>query len=127
MRNPLIANILYLSKDIERWGSGIKRIHDACKEEKVKVEFKKLKSGFLVVFDRKFEVMGGVKFGEGSEKSSEKIVALIKENKSISAREMAAIIGISQRAVEKQLATLKKEKHIKRVGGAKGGHWEIKL
>ncbi len=125
LRNPLIANTLYLSKDIERWGSGIKRIHDACKEEKVKVEFKKLKSGFLVVFDRKFEVRGGVKFGEGSEKSSEKILALIKENKAISAREMAAIIGISQRAVEKQLATLKKEKHLKRVGGAKGGYWEI--
>ena len=129
LRNPLIANTLYLSKDIERWGSGIKRIHDACKEEKVKVEFKKLKSGFLVVFDRKFEVMDGIKFGEGSEKSSEKssekILALIKENKSISAREMAQIIGISQRAVEKQLAILRKEKRIKRVGGAKGGHWEI--
>src|SRR3990167_2917716 len=82
LRNPLIANTLYLSKDIERWGSGIKRIHDACKEEKVKVEFKKLKSGFLVVFDRKFGVMDSVKFGEGSEKSSEKssekILALIK-------------------------------------------------
>ena len=125
LRNPLIANTLYLSKDIERWGSGIKRIHDACKEEKVKVEFKKLKSGFLVVFYRKFGVMDGVKFGEGSEKSSEKILALIKENKSISAREMAQIIGISQRAVEKQLAILRKEKRIKRVGGAKGGHWEI--
>ncbi|PJE58151.1 MAG: transcriptional regulator [Candidatus Portnoybacteria bacterium CG10_big_fil_rev_8_21_14_0_10_36_7] len=124
LRNPFIANTLYLSKDIERWGSGIKRIHDVCKEEKVKVEFKKLKSGFLVVFDRKFGVMDGVKFGEGSEKSSEKILALIKENKSISAREMAQIIGISQRAVEKQLAILRKEKRIKRVGGAKGGHWE---
>ncbi len=125
LRNPLIANTLYLSKDIERWGSGIKRIHDACKEEKVKVEFKKLKSGFLVVFDRKFEVMGGVKFGDGSEKSSEKILALIKENKSISAREMATIIGISQRAVEKQLAILRKERRIKRIGGAKGGYWEV--
>ncbi|MBI2668431.1 putative DNA binding domain-containing protein [Candidatus Woesearchaeota archaeon] len=125
LRNPLIANTLYLSKDIERWGSGIKRIHDACTEEKVKVEFKKLKSGFLVVFGRKFGGMGGERFGDGSVKSSEKILALIKENKAISAREMAVIIGISQRAVEKQLATLKKEKHIKRVGGTKGGHWEI--
>ncbi len=65
------------------------------------------------------------KFGEGSEKSSEKILALIKENKSVSAREMAVIVGISQRAVEKQLAILRKKRVLKRVGGAKGGHWEI--
>lgn len=52
-KNPLLANTLYLSKDIERWGSGLKRIYDACRVEKVKVEFKELKSGFLVVFYRK--------------------------------------------------------------------------
>ncbi len=126
LRNPLIAHTLYLSKDIERWGSGLKRIYDACADEKVKVEFQELKSGFLVVFGRKFGGAGGEMFGEGSEKSSEKILVLIKENKSISAREMAVIIGISQRAVEKQLAILKKEKRIKRVGGAKGGYWEEK-
>ncbi len=125
LRNPLIAHTLYLSKDIERWGSGLKRINDACTDEGVKVELQELKSGFLVVFGRKFGGMGGERFGEGSEKSSEKILALIKENKSISAREMAQIIGISPRAVEKQLALLKGKRIIKRVGGAKGGHWEL--
>ena len=60
------------------------------------------------------------------EKSSEKILALIKENKSISAREMAGIIGISSRAIEKQLALLKEQGILKRIGGAKGGYWEVK-
>ncbi len=124
LRNPLIAHTLYLCKDIERWGSGLKRINDACTEEGVKVEFQELKSGFLVVFGRKFGGMGGERFGKGSEKSSEKILDLIKENKSISAREMAEIIGISSRAVEKQLALLREKGSIKRVGGAKGGYWE---
>ncbi|MEW5897338.1 MAG: RNA-binding domain-containing protein [Nanoarchaeota archaeon] len=55
LRNPLTAHTLYLSKEIERWGSGLKRIFDACADEKVKVEFQKLKSGFLVVFGRKEE------------------------------------------------------------------------
>ncbi len=73
----------------------------------------------------KFGGIGGERFGEGSEKSSEKILVLIKDNKSISARQMAEIIGISQRAVEKQLALLKGKGIIKRVGGAKGGHWEL--
>ncbi len=126
LRNPLIAHTLYLSKDIERWGSGLKRIYDACEEEGVKVEFQELKSGFLMVFGRKFRGRGGEKFGEGSEKSSEKILVLIRENKLISAREMALVIGISSRAVEKQLALLRKNKVITRVGGAKGGYWEVK-
>ena len=130
LRNPLIAHTLYLSKDIERWGSGLKRIYDVCTEERVKVEFKELKSGFLVVFYRTAELelvkaRFGEKFGDGSEKSSEKIVALIRENKLIAAREMAEIIGISPRAVEKQLSILKKNGMLKRVGSAKGGYWEI--
>lgn len=50
--NPLIADILYKSKDIEKWGSGLKRICDECDASGVKVEYKKLKSGFLVIFYR---------------------------------------------------------------------------
>lgn len=79
----------------------------------------------MVAFGRKFGGVSGERFGEDSEKSSEKILALIKENKSISAREMAGIIGISQRAVEKQLAILRKKEIVKRVGGAKGGYWFV--
>lgn len=52
-RNPLIANTLYLSKDIEKWGSGFKRITDECKAANVRVEFKIKKSGFTVIFYRK--------------------------------------------------------------------------
>ena len=121
LRNPLIAHTLYLSKDIERWGSGLKRMYDTCKKEGVKVKLQELKSGVSVVFDRKFENFDERKL----EKSSEKILILVRENKFISAREMAKHISISQRAVEKQLAILKKEKRIKRVGGRKGGYWEI--
>jgi ATP-dependent DNA helicase RecG len=52
-RNPLIANCLYLTKDIEKWGSGLKRIYEECKNSNVKVKFKIKKSGFSVVFYRR--------------------------------------------------------------------------
>lgn len=52
-RNPLIANTLYLSKDIEKWGSGFKRIYDECQKENVKVKFEIKKNGFSVIFYRK--------------------------------------------------------------------------
>lgn len=52
-RNPLIANTLYLSKDIEKWGSGFRRITEACTEANVKVKFEIRKNGFMVIFYRK--------------------------------------------------------------------------
>ena len=63
--------------------------------------------------------------GKASEKGSEKILKLIKGSPEISAEELAAIIGISSRAVEKQISALKKKELLKRVGPAKGGHWEV--
>jgi len=53
LRNPTVANVLYLSSDIEKWGSGIKRIYDECKDNNVKVSFNVMKYGFSVVFYRK--------------------------------------------------------------------------
>ncbi|MEK6864234.1 MAG: ATP-binding protein, partial [Nanoarchaeota archaeon] len=52
LRNPQIANSLYLAADIEKWGSGLKRIVEACRAEGVKVEFTILKYGFSVQFIR---------------------------------------------------------------------------
>lgn len=65
------------------------------------------------------------KFGEKFGESSEKIVELIFENQYISASEMAKAIGITGRAVEKQLAKLKGQEIIDRIGPDKGGYWKI--
>ena len=55
LRNPIIAETLYKSKEIEKWGSGLKRIFEECRSNKVRVEFETLKSGFLAVFYRDME------------------------------------------------------------------------
>jgi ATP-dependent DNA helicase RecG len=62
---------------------------------------------------------------EGSEKSSEKILRIISQNRSISVNELAEITGISTRAVEKHIANLKEKELLKRIGPDKGGHWEV--
>jgi len=51
-RNPLLAQLMYYTKDIESFGTGLKRITDACDEAGVRVEFELLKRGFAVVFYR---------------------------------------------------------------------------
>jgi len=143
LRNPLIAETMYKSKDIERWGSGIKRIHDECGEANVKVEFKRLKTGFVVVFYRpKWEDGEGLeektaKKGEqvaveNAEevrkkcgRSAEKVLNAIKADSFIKTHEIADQIQLSQRTVENAIAKLKEEGFLKRIGSRKSGHWEV--
>jgi ATP-dependent DNA helicase RecG len=40
---------MYYTKDIESFGTGLRRISDACEEAGVRVEFQLLKKGFAVV------------------------------------------------------------------------------
>jgi len=60
-----------------------------------------------------------------SEKSSEKILKIISEQPYISAKDIANMIGISSRAVEKHISKLKNQGILKRIGPDKGGYWEI--
>jgi predicted HTH transcriptional regulator len=64
------------------------------------------------------------KFGD-NQKSSEIILELLKENPKLSAKKLSEKIGITSRAVEKQLASLVEKGLIKREGSPKGGHWEV--
>ena len=45
----------------------------------------------------------------------------------MSARQLATLLGLSQRAVELQLAKLKSALRLKRQGPNKGGRWEVLL
>ena len=52
-------------------------------------------------------------------------MGLIGINVDISAQELGSRIGISSRAIEMQIAKLKEEGLLKRIGPDKGGHWEV--
>ena len=62
---------------------------------------------------------------EGLADSQKKIVDLILKDPNISKKDMSEYIGISTTAIDKNIATLKKKNIIKRVGGDKGGCWEL--
>lgn len=59
-------------------------------------------------------------------KSSEKILRLLEENPVLAIAELAEIIGISARAVEKNIKNLQQKSRLRWVGPDKGGHWEVK-
>jgi len=50
---------------------------------------------------------------------------MIRQQPEITIPEMAEALGKSTRAIEMQLAKLRKSGKVQRVGPAKGGRWEI--
>ena len=58
-------------------------------------------------------------------KSREKIIDLLSKENTLSAAAIAERIGITPKAVEKQISKLKAEGIIKRVGPDKGGYWSV--
>ncbi|OGF51684.1 MAG: ATP-dependent DNA helicase [Candidatus Firestonebacteria bacterium GWA2_43_8] len=125
-RNELLAEMLHRVHFVERWGKGIQLI--LSKEPTA--DFEEIGRKFFTVFKRK-NVSGIVSAQpvqkgseKGSEKSSEKILAIIRDNNRISTREIAVILKRSTRAIEKQIAALKKQGSLKRIGPDKGGYWQ---
>ncbi len=138
-RSPLIADICFKAGYIDSWGRGTIKIIEACKEaelpEPVLVEEQ---GGFLskVFKVRKKYGMSKEeirdKFGKDSGKirekfgkTSQKIIAQIHQNKFVTIPEMARKIGVSQRTVEKHIASLKEAVLIARIGSRKEGYWEL--
>ncbi len=64
------------------------------------------------------------KSSEKTAKSSEKILRLIKANTQITIKQLAQELGLSTRTIEKNIAKLKLEKQLERIGGDKGGFWK---
>lgn len=60
---------------------------------------------------------------EGS--TQEQILNILREYPQTTRKELANIIGITEDGIKKQLANLKKEGMIERIGADNGGHWEV--
>jgi len=49
----------------------------------------------------------------------------MQQNKTISAKELSGIVGISQRKIQENISWLKEKGLIKRIGPDKGGYWAV--
>jgi len=108
---------------IERYGSGIGRIVDEFKACGLAApEFKEIGDGFMVTVFKK-RLSGLTR--KSSQKSSQKIIDLIRSNASITIEEMAVELSLTDRAIKKNLAALKNAGKLSRIGPDKGGHWAV--
>lgn len=57
--------------------------------------------------------------------TSGKIIDALNKNCFMTIPELAHMIGISTRSIERNLQKLQKDGRLRRIGAAKGGHWEV--
>ena len=122
-RNRLIARIFYLAGFIESWGRGINKIKKEFSENGMEVPVYKEEMGGMSVYIKRR--VSNVSSKEASQKMSQKIIDLIKEDPNISTQDMADIIGIDRRNIARNLKKLQENGIVKRIGPDKGGYWEV--
>lgn len=109
-RNPKIARILYYSKDIESFGTGLKRIADACETVGVRYEFQKKKTGFVVCFYRSGSE-DDIKADKKPIKADrcERIVEYVKTHGTINNKEARELLGLADSTTKRILKEMVEE------------------
>ena len=132
--NPLIADVLYKTSYLESWGSGVKRIVEACRKQNVPDPEWSLRGGFVTVTFRRHTLASTQNVGKKDGKKDGKkelddrqliIYNLIKENDRITIPELARKTKFSDRSVYRDLDSLRQKGVIAREGGRKQGRWVI--
>ena len=132
LRNPLLADIFYKAGYIESWGRGTLNIIDYCASINLpEPEMSEEMNGFLLVIHK--HTGSSERIPETTQKlprnypeTTRKILEQIQKDPYITRKELVKIIGnITEDGIKYHLRKLQKEGIIKRIGPAKGGHWEV--
>jgi ATP-dependent DNA helicase RecG len=130
LRNEQISKTLYLCKDVETFGSGLRKIYSLCDSANVKVSYIDSETDFTIEFSRIDRnnmpddgIINDVINGTLSEFEAE-IFRLLKNNKNLTVSEIVGICGKSVRTVNRAIASLKSKKLIERIGSNKTGYWK---
>ncbi|HEV8176134.1 MAG TPA: ATP-binding protein [Gemmatimonadales bacterium] len=135
--NPAIAGVMFRAGEIEAWGQGVQRIVEACRSagappptlryenSELTVEFR-FAQGYLDALAGKPAAPGlGDGLGDGLGETRSAILAAMRDAPSVSTTRLAEKFGISTTAIDKHLKALRESGRIRRIGPAKGGHWEV--
>ena len=126
--NPLVANAFFRAGYIESWGRGIEKIDRECREHGIAPpQYDYGMSGLMLTFKANPHHLAAARGTavKTAVKTPAKILALLEDHPSMTLAEVAAQIGLSQRAVELASSKLVKAGRLRYVGPQKGGHWEV--
>jgi ATP-dependent DNA helicase RecG len=120
IRNPILVS--YVAKGLLPYhglGSGIKR----ALEEWPQIDFTDDREGCLFTATVSRTIAGSSV--KSSVKTEEQILGYLSEKTELTIPDLAEALGLSTRAVEKQIAKLRKGGRLRRVGSRKAGRWEV--
>ncbi len=129
-RNKLISEAFYLTKDIEKYGSGYIRVRRELEQYPTMFfSYREMGTGYLVELsytEQKIKSDVAEKDG-GLNGGLNDLLDFIHDNPGKRTIEIAETIGIPAKTIEKRLTKLKKENYIDFRGSKKtGGYWEVK-
>ena len=146
-RNKLITSVLYYSKDMETFATGLKRIKDLCDEAGCQVEFRVESDDFVVVFYRNLrQTWNDYAKNDANESNSEaneanleanqenrgfddaalsdKVIGKLKSDPKISQRKSADELHVSRSTIQRVMAEMIRKGQIERIGGTRG-EWKV--
>jgi len=129
-RNKLIARAFKEAGLTERYGSGINRILNICKNHGiVPPVFEEIFNGFRVIlYKKKANVTEDVTVNVTEDvtvKRVEALLEIIRKNPSVTVNEMARRMKVNRRTILRDLERLKLEGKISRTGSDKYGYWDL--
>ncbi len=147
-RNKLIAEAFYLTGDIEKYGSGFRRIRNeidnyptmdfVCEEipngflatlsyvqQKISTKPFETKDNFLNNKNNVTENVTENVTNNVTENRTERILKIIGENNKITTTEIAKIIGVTRMTISRDIEFLKENGLLQRIGPDKGGFWKV--
>lgn len=131
IRNGALASVFKAIGFIEKYGTGICRMIDACEEQGIKPpSFTEYKDNLIVRFDRPSYTFGkaeDVPDIYGLEPLDQKIVTLMIRNPSVKIKDLSDEIGISHRTVQRHVRKLVEDGFVSRSGSRKSPTWDVKI
>lgn len=127
-RNKNIAKIMFLSDDVEEWGTGLKRIYDECTKENIKVEFKVSDSYFKTIFYRPNydnQIEEQKTNNHQLTEQEQTIISYLKEHDSITRREIEELLNVKERRARDIINDLIEKEIIKSEGNRKNIKYKI--
>ena len=122
-----IAKILYLSKYIEQFGSGFKRINSLCNDSGIKYSYESGANGFKFILYRpklQSDILS-VTLDVTLNGTEMAVLAILKQKPDSSRKEIADKISKTVRTVQRALDSLKVKGYIKRIGSKQNPMWEV--
>ena len=121
-RNRLLADLLTRTKYMEKAGTGIKRVKDACTENRNRYEFK-FTDAFWITIHSNIDDTDNDTDNDTDRKDS--ILSFIQKDPKITINEIAKRLMVSKSTILRDIKKLKADNRLKRKGSEKKGSWEI--